>query len=481
MSRSTLIGRIEEWQKLDRCMERSQAQLITVYGRRRVGKTFLVNEYFDKRFDFKLTGEYKAPTENQLENFILELNRQAKTDYAVPESWRTAFSLMREYLKSLPKEEKHVVFFDEMPWLDTPRSGFLSAFEYFWNDFGCACDNLVFVVCGSSTSWITENIEHNKGGLFNRLTCKIALSPFTLQETEQYLQSLGIEWARYDISQLYMITGGIPYYLSFLIPSLSLSENIDSLFFRKGAELRDEFDHLYRTLFKNSEQYIRIVEELSRKKSGMGKAQLAEKTGLPMNGDFTRKLTNLVDTGFVRASVFYNQKKRDIQYQLSDYYTQFYFRFIKDHYGQDEHYWTNTVDLPSRRVWAGLTFEQLCRDHSAQIRQKLGISGVLSEESVWFSRSSGKDDSLPGAQIDLVIDRRDYTTTLCEMKYSVNLFEIDKEYDMNLRNKIEAFRRETGTKKSLQLAMITTFGVKKNKYSNIVSRQVVLDDLFATV
>ena len=481
MSRSGLIGRTEECQKLDRCLERQQAQLVIVYGRRRVGKTFLINEYFDKRFDFKLTGEYKAPTENQLENFVLELNRQAKTAYEVPANWRTAFSLLREHLFSLPKDEKHVVFFDEMPWLDTPNSGFLPAFEYFWNDYGCSCDNLVFVACGSSTSWMTDKFEHNKGGLFNRLTCKIILPPFTLQETELYLRSLGMEWARYDISQLYMITGGIPYYLSFLTPSLSLSENVDNLFFRKGAELRDEFDHLYRTLFKNSDQYIRIVEVLSRKKSGMGISQLAEKAELPLNGELTKKLNNLVDAGFVRASSFYNQKKKDTQYQLSDYYTQFYFRFVKDSYGQDEHFWTNTVDLPSRRVWAGLTFEQLCRDHSAQIRQKLGISGVLSEESVWFSRSGEAEDSFRGAQIDLVIDRRDHTITLCEMKYSVNLFEIDKEYDMVLRNKMEAFRRETGTKKSLQLAMITTFGVKKNKYSNIVNRQIVLDDLFSAV
>ena len=477
VSRTVMVGRAEECRKLERCVDRQQAQLVTVYGRRRVGKTFLINEFFDKRFDFKLTGEYKASKESQLENFILEWNRRTKSNHAIPDSWKEAFSLLREYLSSLPTTEKHIVFFDEMPWMDTPNSGFLPSFEYFWNDYGSACDHLIFIICGSSTSWMMDHIERNKGGLFNRRTCKILLEPFSLLETELYLKSLGIEWARYDIAEMYMITGGIPYYLSFLTPDLSLSENIDNLFFQKGAELRDEFDHLFRTLFENSELYIRIVETLSKKKSGMGRAELAEKAGIPVNGCLTKKLSNLVDAGFVRASSFYNQKKRDIQYQLSDYYTLFYFRFVKDHYGQDEHYWSNAVDLPSRRVWAGLTFEQLCRDHSAQIKQQLGIAGVLSEESVWFSRCN-EEGSSRGAQIDLVIDRRDHTTTLCEMKYSVNVFEIDKDYEIILRNKIDAFRRETGTKKSLQLALITTFGVKKNKYSNIVARQVVLDDLF---
>ena len=476
-----IIGRIEEKQKLDRCIERNEAQLIVVSGRRRIGKTFLINQYFENRFDFKLTGEYKASREIQLENFLLEMNRRTNTKNEAPKNWKDAFELLTNYLMSLPAEKKAVVFFDEMPWMDTQRSGFISAFEYFWNSFGSAQNNLIFILSGSASSWISDNIMHNKGGLFNRRTCSLQLQPFCLSETEAYLQMIGIEWSRYDIAECYMILGGIPYYLSFLNPYLSLSENIDSLFFRKSAELSDEFDCLYRTLFAGSEDYIQIVSLLSRKRSGLTLSEISEKSGMPLNGNLTKKINNLCQSGFVRANPFYNQKKRDVRYQLVDYYTLFYHRFIKEHYGKDERFWEHTYDNPSKHVWAGLTFELLCRDHIEQIRQRLGISGVMTELSTWYSRAEKPEEKDSGAQIDLIIDRRDHTVSLCEIKYSLNEFEIDKAYEASLRNKIERFRQETATTKTLQLVMITTFGVKKNKYSNIVSGQATLDDLFRPV
>lgn len=479
MKHPELFGREEECRKLQRCMENDEAQLVVVYGRRRIGKTYLINSFFQKSFDFYLTGEYNAPAKNQLENFMLELNRRSKANNPLPKNWKDAFLSLREYLESLEENEKHVVFFDEMPWMDTEKSDFLPAFEYFWNSFGQTCRKLIFIVCGSATSWLVEHIDRNKGGLFHRKTCSLYLQPFTLGETEEYLQSRGICWSRYDIAQCYMILGGIPYYLSFLDRELSFNANIDALFFRKSADLGSEFDNLFRTLFRNSAQYIRIVEALSRRRYGVNKKELAQLSGLSYNGEFTKKIDQLVDSGFLRALSFFHTK--EISYQLSDYFTLFYFRFARDHYGVDEAYWTHTIDHPARHAWAGLTFEQLCSDHLAQIRQRLGISGVLTEISTWRARGKENAENERGAQIDLVIDRRDHTISLCEAKYSLNEFEIDKVCDQNLRNKIEAFRRETQTKKSLQMVMITTFGVKKNKYSGLIQGQVTLDDLFEKV
>ena len=480
MGRGLLIGREEECRRLDRCLEQEEAQLIIVYGRRRVGKTYLINQYFDNRFDFKLTGEYKSSKENQLENFTLELNRRSGITYDIPKSWKAAFDLLRTYLLSLPQKEKHIVFFDEMPWMDTPKSSFISAFEYFWNDFGSSQNGLVFIVCGSATAWMEENIDYNKGGLFNRKTCGLHLQPFRLNETEAYLQKKGIYWSRYDITECYMILGGIPYYLSFLDSSLSMSENIDQLFFAKSAELADEFDNLYRTLFSDSEDYISIVLALSKKRSGLSKSEIAADTGLSLNGLLSKRLNNLVSSGFVRANSYFNQRAKDTQYQLSDYYTMFYLKFVKAHYGRDEHFWNNTYDNPSRNAWAGFIFEQVCKDHLAQIKQRLGISGVLSQVSTWYTKPKGTGEkSLNGAQIDIVIDRRDHTITLCEVKFSVREFEIDKAYDLVLRNKLEAFKTATKTTKTLQLVMITTYGVKKNSYSGIARSQITLDDLFA--
>ena len=478
MIRNVLIGREQECDRLSKCLEEERAQLIIVYGRRRVGKTYLISQFFSGRFDFKLTGVFKAPKETQLQNFILEMNRQTKSDQQKPENWTKAFEMLRSYISSKPEHEKCIVFFDEMPWMDSSRSDFLPAFEYFWNDYGCTRNNLVFIVCGSATSWMTTHIAKNKGGLFLRQTCSLYLNPFTLYETELYLKSRGIEWSKYDITECYMVMGGIPYYLSLLRNDLSLNENIDNLFFRKRAELWAEFDHLYNTLFSNGEQYVRIVDVLSRKKSGMTRSELSEKAKVPSNGDLSRILNDLVNSGFVRIMMYFGKKKKEAKYQLADYYSQFYFRFVRDNPGRDENFWSNMLDNPSRRAWEGLTFEQVCLDHIPQIKRKLGISGVLSEESSWVVKADPSGTQMTGAQIDLLIDRRDHVINICEDKFSTRPYEITKEDELQLRNKVEAFRISTGMTKTIQLTMITTFGIKKNKYSNLISNQVVLEDLF---
>ena len=472
-----LIGRKEEYKRLDKCMKEPTSQLVIVYGRRRVGKTFLINQYFDNTFAFKLTGSYDAPQAVQLEMFADELSRRTGVEKKPPMNWRQAFKELREYLEGLGTSQKCVVFFDEMPWLDTHKSGFLKAFEYFWNDFGSARNNLIFIVCGSATSWLVDNIEHNKGGLFNRQSCKLFLNPFTLRETEEYLLSKNFSWSRYDITECYMIMGGIPYYLSLLDSSLSYLQNIDKLFFRKKSELWDEFDHLYSTLFKKSENYISVVRALSKKKEGLSRKEICARTGLPSNGYMSKIIKNLVDAGFVRENLFFGNKKRDTIYQLADYYTCFYFNFLTGKKRTDEHYWSNSLDLPARRTWAGLTFEQVCKDHVSQIRKSLGIFGVLSEISSW-STEGDKTLGIPGAQIDMLIDRRDRVITLCEMKFSVNDYIIDKDYNEIIRNKIEAFKQLTKTRKAVQVVFVTTYGVRQNAYSSIIQGQVTMDELF---
>lgn len=470
-----VIGRMDEYKKLESCMNKNEAQFIVVYGRRRVGKTFLINSFFDNNFSYKLTGIYKHSRSVQLQNFIDELNRHTGKKMKAPSDWVMAFSLLREYLESLPCDKKHVVFFDEMPWMDTPKSGFLSAFEWFWNSWGSSRNNLVFIACGSASSWLSENIDKNKGGLYNRFTCRIYLDPFTLKETEEYLIARGINWSRYTITECYMILGGIPFYLSLLKPEMTYNDNIDNMFFRRHAELWDEFEHLYSTLFIGSDQYIRIVETLSTKKGGMTRNEIIDATKIPSNGNLTKMLSNLEYSGFIRIYNTFGKNKKELVYQLSDYYSAFYFRFIKDHKNPDESFWTNSLDNPCRKAWAGLTFEQVCKDHIRNIKKALGISGVLTEISSWSAQST---DEYEGAQIDLVIDRRDHMINLCEIKYSAEEYTIDKKYDMVLRNKMGSFRNITKTKKGLAITMITTYGVKKNMYSSTVANVVTIDDLF---
>lgn len=473
-----IIGRQKEIERLDKAMSEDEAQLVIVYGRRRVGKTFLVNEYYSNSFDFKFTGSEQQTNSEQLKNFTLELKAVSGVSYDTFKDWTEAFFALREYLESKNTDEKQVVFFDELPWMDKQRSGFLAAFEWFWNSWGGSRNNLVFIVCGSSTSWMIEKLDNNKGGLFNRQTCRLYLEPFTLKQTEEYLNSRNVFWSRYDYTIVYMIMGGIPFYLRLIDNELSLSENIDNIFFKKRAELWNEFDHLYSTLFSNSEQYIKIVEALSKKRYGLTREEIIKNTGLPANGVLTKMLSNLEKSGFIRIDDAYGYKKREKKYQLSDYYSLFYFKFIKNNYGKDEHFWSNTSDSPSKRSWEGLSFEQICKDHIGQIKKKLGISGIMSEVSSWTKQGDGNDK---GAQIDLLIDRRDNVINLCEIKFSTHEFEINKDYDTALKNKVSVFRDSVNTKKTLAVTMITTYGIKKNMYSNYITKQVVLDDLFADV
>lgn len=476
MNRSIFIGRETEVANLQKYYDSKESEFVVIYGRRRVGKTFLVKEFFDDKYDFKVTGLYKKPKKIQLKNFALALEEYGYPLKSTPADWLEAFSALKQLLKKTDSDNrKKVVFIDELPWLDTPKSDFLAAFESFWNGWGAQQDNLMLVVCGSATTWISKNLLEDVGGLFNRAARRIYLRPFSLNETERYFQSRGIQWSRYDIVQTYMIMGGIPYYLKLLDGTVPLSVNIDNIFFKKKGPLWNEFSILYETLFGRSGLYLKIISTLSSKKSGLTQSEITQEAKVPQNGAFTKALKDLVRCDFIRAYNCFGKNTGNITYQLCDYYTLFYFRFIKGQLNPDEHYWTLTLDNPARAAWAGNSFEQVCKDHLWQIRRALGINGVLSNASSWNGQFDGN-----GAQIDLIIERRDRVIDICEAKYSIDEYIIDKEYESRLRNKISVFKAATKTKSAVRLVMITTYGVKPNSHSGIVSANVTMDNLFAS-
>ena len=474
MKNDGFVGREREYRALEKCYLENHSQLVIVTGRRRIGKTFLVNRAFEGEFVFKLTGSKDQTNKEQLRNFADELSARCGTTVAVPADWRAAFLALRVYLDSLPKEKRLVVFIDEMPWLDKPKSSFLSCFEYFWNHYGSAKDNLMFIVAGSSSSWIQRKIIKNKGGLFDRQSAVITLYPFTLLETERFLARKGFLWSRPDIVRLYMATGGVPFYLETLAPELSLNQNMDFLFFKKGGPLSREFERLFDTLFNRKQGHLAVVSALSKARYGLTRKELAEDTGLAYNGALSEILESLEECGFVSAYRRQGDRK-EVRYYLSDLYSQFYLRFVHGKTGIDECYWSNSTQSPARRVYEGIAFEFICLSHLPQIRESLSIGGVLSETFCW---KVSEDNGRPGAQIDLVISRKDNTDTLCEMKFTEGLFAIDKSYDAVLRNKIARYMDYTERKKSLQLVLITTFGLSRNMYGGIVSKTLVLDDLF---
>ncbi len=471
----SIIGREKEIQKLEKVKSSQKSEFVALYGRRRVGKTYLIREFFQYQFDFQLTGLANATTKQQLTNFHVTLQRQSSIHWAgVPESWFEAFQRLIDALESIQEERKKVVFLDELPWLDTFRSDFMISLEHFWNSWATNRKDILLITCGSAASWMINKLINNHGGLHNRVTERIKIYPFNLRETELMLKSKHSVLDRYQILQIYMALGGIPFYLDAVSPEKCAAQNIEELCFQKGGLLLTEFQNLFASLFKDSTRHEEIVTVLSTKIKGMTRKEIAKLTAIKTGGSLTRFLEELEESGFITRYTPFNRKTRDALYRLSDFYSLFYLKFIKNNTNFDEGIWVNAIDNTSQRAWAGYAFEQICLAHISQIKKALGISGVISQSSSWKSSESEQ-----GAQIDLVIDRRDQVVNLCEVKYSINPFLISKSYAENLRNKIGTFRRETQTKKAIFLTMITTYGLEKNAHSaSLVQNEITMDVLF---
>lgn len=479
--RNNIIGRKSEQDTLARIYESRQSEFVAVCGRRRVGKTFLIREYFEEEMVFQTSGLAGANTQEQLKNFFYTLRRYDKTVTVMPHDWLDAFEMLISYLDSLVNVERKVVFLDELPWMDTSNSGFISALEHFWNGWASARRDIVLVVCGSATSWMMDKLINNHGGLYGRLTHRLFLQPLSLGETEQFLRAKGMMLSRYETAEVYMILGGIPYYLYLLDERLSVAQNIDRLLFNPNGELYNEFSILYRSLFKDSEAYVTVVECLNQRGYGMTRTEIAEAAKMKSGKTLTTILDNLESCGFIRKYVNYGCSSRKSLYQLVDFFTLFYFRFLRDSSFRNLLFWSKLQRTPRFYAWAGISFEILAMNHIDAIKRKLGISGVATCLYSW--RSKGSEPAEGGeeqraAQIDMVIERGDNTINLCEMKFSEGEFSISKDYERVLRNKIARFMEETKTRKSIQLTFVTSYGLQRNAYSGIAQNEVVLDDLF---
>lgn len=470
-----LIGRKKEINLLHEIQNDDSSHFLAIYGRRRVGKTFLIREAFDYRFAFQHAGLSEGGMKGQIFAFVSSLKDAGYEVKKQPKNWLEAF----EYLKDLIRkssEKKKIIFIDELSWMDTPKCDLMVALENFWNGFASARKDIVLIVCASATSWMLSKVVHNKGGLYNRLTEQIHLRTFCLGECEEYVKNSGLAFNRNQILQYYMIFGGVPYYWGFLKKGLSLSQNIDRILFEKDAPLRDEFKYLYASVFKKPENYVKIIEALGTKKVGMTREEIINAAKISNSGDLTTKLEELESCGFIRKYYAFGMKKKNAIYQLMDCFTLFYFKFLKSQ-PTDEHFWTNQINTPLVNTWMGLAFERVCMEHIEQIKVKLGISGVLTEVNSWYCKAD-LDNGVFGSQIDMLIVRKDQVINLCEMKYSQSEYTITEKVDRNIRNKINDLITVSGTKYAIYPTIITTYGLVENSYSQEVQSVVTMDDLF---
>ena len=472
-----IIGRKSEQRELHEIANDEYSKFVAVYGRRRVGKTFLIRETFNYSFTFQHTGLANGKLKDQLLSFRASLQLASGKKYSQFTNWYQAFFALEEWLDSL-QDGKKIIFFDELPWMDTPRSNFISGLEHFWNSWASARKDILLIVCGSATSWIVNKLINNHGGLHNRLTNKILLQPFTLSECEEYAAANNLGLSRYQIVENYMIMGGIPFYWSMLNREQSLAQNIDALFFSEDTEgLSHEYDLLYSSLFNNPEPYMQIVTALAKKKKGLTRNEIINSSSIISSGELTRCLNELEWCGFIRKYNCIGKESKDALYQLIDNFTLFYFQYIKGNKNNDSHFWTNSIGSPLYRSWTGLAFERVCLQHTNQIKTALGISGVLSNVYSWRTETDN-DKGIDKAQIDLLIDRNDGVINLCEMKFSEQEYTITEDEEMKLRRRRGSFIEVTQTKKAVHITLITPYGIKQNSHSWIAQNEITLNDLF---
>ncbi|MEM6317890.1 MAG: ATP-binding protein [Bacteroidota bacterium] len=473
----TLIGRKKEIETLEQALTSDRPEMIAVIGRRRVGKTFLIKQTCGAYLDFELTGLQHASKSEQLQNFLFAF-RNHFPDTPIeekPKTWLKAFFMLSQALEALPKNEKIVVFLDELPWLGTKRSGFITALGWFWNSWA-ANQNVVVVICGSAASWMIEKVINDRGGLHNRVTKLLTIYPFSLGETEAFLKTRHIQLNRYQITQLYLAMGGIPMYLNQVQAGLSAVQNIQQICFQRNSYLRKEFDRLFASLFDNSDYHVEVVRALASKRKGMLRAEIIEKTKFENGGMLSTILDKLYESGFIEIYQPFGKKTRGRIYRLSDPYSLFYLAFIEK-FGQNAQTdFTKLSDLPNYKSWSGYAFENICLYHIRQIRKALGISGIFTSISSFFAKAT---DGLKGAQIDLIIDRGDHSINICEIKFSHEDYSFTQKDVENMENKKRVFRHHTKTKKHLFTTLITTYGVVENANRlNHIDQVVVLDDLF---
>ncbi|MEI9959047.1 MAG: ATP-binding protein [Ferruginibacter sp.] len=470
-----LIGREEEKAILEEALISSQSEMIAVWAEGRVGKTFLIKQTYTK-INFEFTGILNAPLAEQLENFTSKLIEYgAPKLIAMPTTWLQAFTLLKQLLKAKKTKAKKIIFIDELPWLDTPRARFMEALGHFWNDFAVN-NNVVIVICGSAASWMIKKVVHNKGGLHNRITKLIELQPFTLKETAAFLKANKIVLSHYQITQLYMIMGGIPYYLKEIKKGASVAQNTDRICFKKNGLLKTEFEKLFNSLFTNADSHIAIVKALASKWKGLTRNDILYSTGFTDGGNITKVLEELEMSAFISTTQPFGKTKKDKLFRLSDPYSLFYLHFIAAQKKAVEGVFLNISKSPKWQSWCGYAFENTCLSHVDKIINALGIKAIYTETAGYIQKGNSKEQ---GIQIDLLIDRADRVINICEIKFYDAPFTITKDYAAKLRTAIARFRNATATKKSLFLTMITTYGVEKNIYaSELVQNEITLDDLF---
>jgi AAA+ ATPase superfamily predicted ATPase len=456
----------------------ANSEFIALYGRRRIGKTYLVRETFKTHIVFEFVGTKDSPARSQIENYTRALQRAFSTKIKTPpKNWHEALDLLIEVLGNPARSsrQKKVIFFDELPWLASRKSGFIEALDYLWNSYLSKRNDIVLVVCGSAANWMISNVVNNKGGLHNRITRPpLRMSPFTLIETRDYFRSRNIDLSEEQITELYMVTGGVAYYLNLYERGDSAAQFINRNFFGASSELRDEFDRLFSSLFDKFDTHMAIIKLLGKHSSGLSQKEIAAKLKTSTGGTFTKILTELEKSDFISFWPQLEHRKKDGIFRLVDEYTLFYLFWVDPLGARADlrDYWQKQIGKPRHYSWLGHAFEALCAKHAPELVKSLGVSGLTNR----FYSFQGEN-----TQIDMIIDRSDRCMNLCEMKYTLYPYEMTGAEASKLKERRLHLSKKTTKKTQVFLTLVTPQPAVKNKhYLSCVDKEINLSELFTS-
>lgn len=482
-----VIGRAKEKAELKTVLESKKSEFLGIYGRRRIGKTFLIREYFKnmKGVQFlSFQGQKDVDTKTQIDTFYHELEKQFKINYQLKRArdWQGAFHDFDKFIEKHTLENKKdviVLFLDELPWFCNSKAGFLPALDYYWNQRWSANAKMKLIVCGSAASWMIKNVVNAKGGLHNRLTKKMYIAPFQFVEVKEFSKTNKLNFTDTQLLQIYMVLGGVPFYWSLLKKTTPISKQIDDLLFGKNAILKNELQNIFRSLFDNSELHLRIVKILSAAKSGIERNTLLNKCQIKSGGQASQYLDNLIHSGFIESFHLFGNKKKLTLFRLIDSFSYFDSYWSKQSLGLVA-FWQNKIQTPKLNTWAGYAFENFCLQHINQIIKALEIDRQVEAIHSWHSIDQNKKGDIEekGAQIDLIIERMDGVLHVIEIKYSQNEFVLKKEDAKNILNKVDRFKEKTQYRGQIKINLVTPIGLKKGLWNDeVFDKTITLKDL----
>ena len=493
-----MIGRKKEIKLLNEICDLEESSLVAIYGRRRIGKTYLVNHMFKKyRQDclfFEFTGAYDGDKRGQIDNFIDQVYEWFYVEPSFEiKSWSDAFRFLKrtidKEIKKRDSNEKVIVFLDEVPWIDrSNKGGFLSALGYFWNTWCEPRENVVLILCGSNSSWIRDKILKNaRGSLYQRVTHQISMYPFDLKETKAYLlEQKGFMIDNKTVTDIYMIFGGVAKYLSFLNPNESSAENIDRVFFSIHGSMYREYDELFSSLFADKSDYYKsVIELLCTRRSGFSLSDISKAFNEKLGGKLRLAIAELEECGFIKGLSKYGNSVRGVNYMIVDPYILFHHKWIKGFSRNDiatlpNNYWLHKSSSQSYAVWSGYAFEIVVMVNIRLYLNAIGRLGFFSGVYHWQHMAKSEDEQ--GAQIDMVVNYGNNIFDILECKYYNSEYVISKEYAKNIKNKLSMFKKYglySKQKSELRLVFLTSYGVKMNAEAHSLNiSRVCLDDLF---